>query len=32
MTRWAIAGAVLALILAPAPVAAEHPRAKHTVT
>ena len=32
MTRWAIAGAVLALMLAPAPVAAAHPRAKHTIS
>jgi hypothetical protein len=32
MTRWAIAGAVLALMLAPAPVAAAHPRAEHTVS
>ncbi len=32
MTRWAIAGAVLALMLAPAPVAAAHPRANHTIS
>jgi beta-galactosidase GanA len=32
MTRWAIAGAVLALMLVSAPVAAAHLRAEHTIS